>query len=53
MLADYRVRPGSLSGGKLGAAADTFALYRHAGLSRTSAGWHLAQNLARAAAKRL
>lgn len=53
VLADYRVRPGSLSSQPLGAAAATYALYRHAGLSPGSAAWHLAQNLARAAAKRL
>jgi hypothetical protein len=53
VLADYRVRPASLSGGKLGAAAATWALYREVeGLSRPRAGWYLAHNLARAALKR-
>ena len=52
-LADYRVQPASLSGGKLGAAAATWALYREVeGLGRARAGWYLAQNLARAALKR-
>jgi teichuronic acid biosynthesis glycosyltransferase TuaG len=52
-LADYRVRPGSLSGGKLGAARDTWTLYREVeGLGRARAGWYLAHNLARALAKR-
>ena len=52
-LADYRVAPASLSGGKLGAARATWALYREAeGLSRPRAGWYLAHNLARAALKR-
>ena len=45
--------PASLSGGKLGAAAATWALYREVeGLGRARAGWYLAQNLARAALKR-
>jgi len=52
VLADYRVRPGSLSSRRLGAAAATWTLYRHAGLTRASAGWCLAHNLVRAAAKR-
>ena len=50
-LADYRVRPASLSGGKLGAARATWTLYREVeGLGRARAGWYLAHNLARAAA---
>ena len=53
MLADYRVRPASLSGGKLGAAAATWTLYREVeGLGRARAGFYLAHNLARAALKR-
>lgn len=53
-LADYRVRPSSLSGGKLGAAAATWRLYREVeGLSRRRAGWYLANNLARAALRRV
>jgi teichuronic acid biosynthesis glycosyltransferase TuaG len=52
-LADYRVRPSSLSGGKLGAAKATWTLYREVeGLGRARAGWYLANNLARAALKR-
>ncbi len=52
-LADYRVAPASLSGGKLGAARDTWALYREVeGLSRPRAAFYLAHNLARALAKR-
>lgn len=53
VLADYRVAPASLSGGKLGAARDTWALYRTVeGLSRPRAAFYLAHNLARALAKR-
>lgn len=53
VLADYRVQPASLSGGKLGAARDTWALYREVeGLGRPRAAWYLAHNLARALAKR-
>jgi glycosyltransferase involved in cell wall biosynthesis len=52
-LADYRVHPGSLSAGKLAAAAATWRLYREAeGLGRARAGWYLAHNLARGLAKR-
>lgn len=52
-LADYRVAPTSLSGGKLGAARATWTLYREVeGLGRARAGWYLAHNLARAALKR-
>jgi teichuronic acid biosynthesis glycosyltransferase TuaG len=52
-LADYRVRPASLSGGKLVAARATWALYREVvGLGRARSGWYLAHNLARAALKR-
>jgi teichuronic acid biosynthesis glycosyltransferase TuaG len=53
VLADYRVRPASLSGGKLAAAAATWRLYREIeGLGRARAGFYLAHNLARALAKR-
>lgn len=52
-LADYRVHPASLSGGKLEAARATWALYREVeGLGRPRAAWYLAHNLARAALKR-
>ncbi|HVH01440.1 MAG TPA: glycosyltransferase family 2 protein [Amaricoccus sp.] len=52
-LADYRVRPGSLSADRLAAAAATWTLYREAaGLSRLRAGYYLAHNLARGLAKR-
>jgi glycosyltransferase involved in cell wall biosynthesis len=52
-LADYRVAPASLSGGKLGAARATWRLYREVeGLGRARAGFYLAHNLARAALKR-
>ena len=52
-LAEYRVHPGSLSAGKLAAAAATWRLYREAeGLGRARAGWYLAHNLARGLAKR-
>lgn len=53
VLADYRLHPGSLSGGKLAAAADTWRLYRHIGLSRPASARHLALNLTRATLKRL
>ena len=54
VLADYRVRPGSLSSGRLAAAAATWAVYREvAGLGRAGAAYCLAHNLARGAAKRL
>jgi teichuronic acid biosynthesis glycosyltransferase TuaG len=54
VLADYRVRPSSLSGNKLAALAATWTLYREAaGLSRPRAGWFLAQNAALAARRRL
>jgi glycosyltransferase involved in cell wall biosynthesis len=52
-LADYRVRARSLSGNKLAALAATWTLYREAaGLGRVRAGWCLAQNGARALARR-
>ena len=45
--------PGSLSGGKLGAARATWTLYREIeGLAAPRAGYYLAHNLARALAKR-
>ena len=53
VLADYRVAPASLSGGKLGAAAATWRLYREAeGLGRPRAAFYLGHNLVRAALKR-
>ena len=53
VLADYRVHPVSLSGGKLDSARATWALYREMeGLSRPRAAYYLAHNLARALAKR-
>ena len=49
VLADYRVAPASLSGGKLAAAAATWTLYREVeGLGRPRAAFYLAHNLARA-----
>ena len=54
VLADYRVRPDSLSANKLVAAAATWRVYREvAGLGRGRAAWCLAHNLARGALKRL
>jgi hypothetical protein len=54
VLADYRVRPGSLSANKLVAARATWAVYREAeGIGRLRASWYLAQNLARGALKRV
>ena len=54
VLADYRVRPGSLSSGRLAAAAATWRVYREvAGLGRARAAYCLAHNLARGLAKRL
>lgn len=54
VLADYRVRPGSLSANKLTAAAATWRVYREvAGLGRAHAAWRLGGNLARGALKRL
>lgn len=53
VLADYRVRPDSLSANKWVAAAATWRVYREvAGLGRGRAAWCLAHNLARAAMKR-
>ena len=53
VLADYRVAPASLSGGKLGAARATWRLYRDVeGLGRARAAFYLGHNLARAALKR-
>ena len=53
VLADYRVRPASLSGGKLGAArGDLDALPRGRGPVAPRAAFYLAHNLARAALKR-
>jgi teichuronic acid biosynthesis glycosyltransferase TuaG len=54
VLADWRMRPGSLSANKLVAAAGTWRVYREvAELGRARAAWFLAQNLARGALKRL
>ena len=54
VLADYRMRPGSLSARRLAAAAATWAVYRQvAGLARAQAGYCLAHNLARGVGKRL
>ena len=54
VLADWRMRPGSLSANKLKAAAGTWRVYREvAGLGRGRAAWHLGQNLARGVLKRL
>lgn len=54
VLARYRVRPGSLSANKFVAAAATWRLYREVEeLSRPRAAWCLAQNLSRAAARRM
>jgi hypothetical protein len=54
VLADYRVRPGSLSANKLVAARATWGVYREAeGIGRLRASWFLAQNLARGALKRV
>jgi teichuronic acid biosynthesis glycosyltransferase TuaG len=54
VLADWRMRPGSLSANKLLAAAGTWRVYREvAGLGRARAAWYLGHNLARGALKRL
>jgi glycosyltransferase involved in cell wall biosynthesis len=54
VLADWRMRPGSLSANKVKAAAGTWQVYREvAGLGRGRAAWHLGQNLARGVFKRL
>jgi teichuronic acid biosynthesis glycosyltransferase TuaG len=54
VLADWRMRPGSLSANKLVAAGGTWRVYREvAGLSRPRAAWYLGHNLARGALKRL
>jgi glycosyltransferase involved in cell wall biosynthesis len=53
-LADWRMRPGSLSSNKLVAAGGTWRVYREvAGLGRARAAWYLGGNLARGALKRL
>lgn len=53
VLADYRVRPGSLSAHKLTALAATWALYRGpAKLGRTQSCWYMANNIVRALARR-
>jgi teichuronic acid biosynthesis glycosyltransferase TuaG len=54
VLADWRMRPGSLSANKLKAAAGTWRVYREvAGLGRGRAAWYLGQNLARGMVKRM
>ncbi|MBA3325437.1 MAG: glycosyltransferase family 2 protein [Rhodobacteraceae bacterium] len=54
VLADWRMRRGSLSANKLVAAAATWRVYREvAGLGRGRAAWHLGHNLARGALKRV
>jgi teichuronic acid biosynthesis glycosyltransferase TuaG len=54
VLAEHRIRPGSLSSDKLAAAAGTWRVYREvAGLSRPRAALCLASNLTRGALKRL
>lgn len=53
VLADWRMRPGSLSANKLVAAAGTWAVYREAeGIGRLRSAWYLANNLARGVLKR-
>jgi teichuronic acid biosynthesis glycosyltransferase TuaG len=53
VLADYRVRKGSLSAGKGAALRATWSLYRDVvGLGRAPAAYYLAHNLARALLKR-
>ena len=53
-LADWRMRPGSLSANKLKAAAGTWQVYREAeGMGRSRAAWYLAQNLGRATLRRM
>ena len=54
VLADWRMRPGSLSANKLVAAAGTWRVYRDvAGLGRGRAAWYLGHNLSRGVFKRL
>jgi teichuronic acid biosynthesis glycosyltransferase TuaG len=54
VLADYRVRRGSLSANKVTALAATWRLYREAaGLTRLRAGWCLASNATQALRRRL
>ena len=54
VLADWRMRPGSLSSNKLVAAAATWRVYREVeGLGRMRSAYYLAHNLARGAAKRM
>ncbi len=54
VLADYRVRPGSLSSNKLVAARATWAVYREAeGFGRLRSAWYLGHNLARGVLKRV
>ena len=54
VLADYRVRAGSLSGDKRAAARDTWALYREVErLPRLRAAWYFAHYAVGGVAKRL
>jgi teichuronic acid biosynthesis glycosyltransferase TuaG len=54
VLAEWRMRPGSLSANKLRAAGGTWRVYREvAGLGRVQAALYLGQNLARGVVKRL
>jgi teichuronic acid biosynthesis glycosyltransferase TuaG len=54
VLADYRVRPGSLSADKRAAARATWALYREVeGLPRLRSAWYFAHYALGATAKRL
>lgn len=54
VLADYRVASGSLSGDKLAAARDTWALYRRGlGLPAPRAAWYFAHYAVRGVAGRL
>jgi glycosyltransferase involved in cell wall biosynthesis len=53
VLADYRLRPGSLSADKRVAARATWAVLRAEGLSRPRAGYYFLHYAARALARRL
>lgn len=54
VLASWRMRAGSLSSNKFRAAAGTWEVYRAAeGMGRPRAAWYLAQNLGRAALRRM
>ncbi len=54
VLAQWRMRPGSLSWDKRRAALGTWEVYRRVeGMGRARAAWYLAQNLGRATLRRL